>query len=534
MVAGGDTELKGLTMALGQELSAGLEEPIYDADRWMRAQALAEALGAAVARGADPTGAAAMLDRLPPPRNPREVVIGHLIRAGVLRDGSAPTAAIQALADDIAGPNPRHSLAQADYVLRGVLYAVWTNRMNLSDPGRHDLAMRRLWHTILEKYRAQMPARDPVPAARRQRDLIVLMTGQFVQGMHQPSIDIQEFASKLVLRFGRRVVLINSADGPASAHYPYLGGFTSSADEGLVDRTQLMIDRLPVPFIHLPPGFTDPATAATLCDRILEMRPDLILSFGTLNPVADLCRGLVDVVSIPFGTYLPMAEPAFVALPRALVASDGPALAVAGLSPDRVAIIDYCYTRPAMDKARTRAELGVPEDAILTLVIGIRLSQEVTPAFAAALDAAVQAEPRLFFLFVGTLDGYEDLVAPLPALAGRSRAHGFDPDVIGLLAVADLFLNPPRGGGGASAAYALSSGVPAFTLNAGDVATVVGPDFHLAGYGDFAPLAARFADDAGYRDAMRAKARTRFAAISSRDVMLRQILDGVKAMRVKG
>ena len=533
MVAGSDSELRGLTMALGQELSAGLEEPIYDSGRWMRAQALAEALGKLVSGGADPAGVMAMLGRLPPPRNAREAVIGHLIRAVALRDGAAPTAAILALADDIAGPDPRHSLIQADYVLRGVQYAVWTNRMNLSDPERHDLAMRRLWSVILEKYRAQVPAREPVPAAGRQRDLIVLMTGQFLQGMHQPSIDVREFASKLVLRFGRRVVLINTADGPASCHYPYLGGFSSSAEESLVDCTQVMIDRLPVPFIHLPPGFTDPTMAAALRDRILQMRPDLILSLGTLNPVADLCRGLLDVVSIPFGTYLPMAEPAFVALPRVLVPSDGPALALAGLGTDKVTTIDYCYTRPAMGRARTRAELGVPDDAILTLVIGIRLTQEVTPAFAAALDAAVRAEPRLFFLFVGPLDGYERLIAALPALAGRSRAHGFDPDVIGLLQHADLFLNPPRGGGGASAAYALSSGVPAFTLNAGDVATVVGPDFHLAGYGDFAPLAARFADDADYRGTMRAKARTRFAAISSRDVMLRQILDGVKALRAK-
>lgn len=533
-MAGADGELKGLTMALGQELSAGLEEPMYDAGRWMRAQALAEAISGKVAEGADATGVAAMLNRLPPPRNPRETVILHLLRAGLLRDGAAPTMAIVALTEDLNSANPRHNLAQADYILRGMVYAVWSNRMRLSDPGGHDLAMRRLWHVILEKYRAAMPTRQPVPPAQRQRDLIVLMTGQFVQGIHQPSIDIQEFAAKLVLSFGRRVVLINTADGPVSAHYPYLGGFVSSADDALVDKTQLVINRLPVPFMHVPPGFTDPATAAAVRDHILEMRPDLVLSFGTLSPVADLCRGLLDVVSIPFGTYLPMAEPAFVALPRALVPSDAPALAVAGLGTDKVTTIDYCYTRPAMGRARTRADLGVPADAILTLVIGIRLTQEVTPAFAAALDAAVRAEPRLFFLFVGTLDGYERLVAALPALAGRSRAHGFDPDVIGLLTDADLFLNPPRGGGGASAAYALSSGVPAFTLNAGDVATVVGPDFHLSGFGDFAPLATRFADDTDYRDAMRAKARSRFAAISSRDVMLRQILNGVKALRAKG
>lgn len=532
-MTGVDSSLTGFAATLVQTLAGGMEEPIFDADVWVQMDRLTSACAERVAAGADPAPFAAALDRVPR-INARDETLYHLLRATTLRDGNAPTRVIQILNADLESAEPRHSLIQADYILRAMIFAVWTNRIKLADPGAHDLAIRRLWHTMLIHYRAAMPARDPVPQAARQRDLIVITTGQFVRGVHQPSTDMLDFVTKLVLRLGRRVVLVNTADGPVKSYFPYLGNFVSSVDRELVTAKQLVIDGLPVPFIHLPPGFTDPQMAADARDQILALKPDLILSFGTLCPVSDLCRDLLDVVSIPYGSYLPFAEPTWLALPRPLSPLEAPALAMGGLTSERVIRIEYSYAPPPAVTVRDKAALGLTEDTILTLIIGLRLAAEVTPEFAAALDAAVQEEPRLFFLFVGTMDNYADLVAPHPALAARSRAQGYETDVMGLMADADLYINPPRGGGGTSAAYALSCGIPAYSLNSGDVGVVVGPAFHLASYADFAAAATRFTDDPGLRVQLQEKARTRFADISSRERMLRQILDGVKAMRAKG
>lgn len=533
-MADSDDGMTGLVAALRQDLANGLEEVLYDRDLWLRTQTMAEQIGDKVAAGADPAIAAAMLERLPAPANGRERVLMALIRAVILRDGGATTAILQALADDLATPQPRHSLIQADYILRAVIFSVWSNRLNVADPGAHDLALRRLWRLILDHYRAVIPAGIAVPPSQRQRDLIVVLVGQLMRGMHQPSLDTIDMLSKLVLRLGRRVVLINTADGPVHQLYPYLGGFTSSVDDGLLNARQILAQEQPVPFTHLPPGFTDPQTAAATRDQILALRPDLVLSLGTLNPVADLCRGLLDVVAMPFGTYLPIAAPTLIALPRALQPGDVAALALADLTAEAVIPVHYAYELPATRGPRTRADLLLPADAIVTTIIGLRLDREVTAEFAGALDALIQQEPRLFFLFVGPLPQHAALCADLPHLAARSRAHGYDPDVLSILPVCDLYLNPPRGGGGASAAYALACGVPAWTLDAGDVAVVTGPQFHLKRLQEFAPLATRFADDVAHREQQQAAARARFAAISSREVMLRQILDGIKKWRARG
>ncbi|MBJ7416890.1 MAG: hypothetical protein JHC88_15815 [Niveispirillum sp.] len=532
-MTGGENSLTGFAAMLARTLAGGMEEPIFDADAWVRMEELAGTYGQLVAAGADPAPFAAALDRVPR-NNAREETLYHLLRAMALWDADAATRVIEILTADLESAQPRHSLIQADYILRAMIYGVWTNRIKLTDPGAHDMAIRRLWRTMLNQYRAAMPARDPVPAAARQRDLIVITTGQFIRGAHQPSTDMLDFVTKLVLRLGRRVVLINTADGPVKSHFPYLGNFVSSVDRELVAVKQLVIDGLPVPFTHLPAGFTDPQMASEVRDQILALKPDMVLSFGTLCPVSDLCHGLLDVVAIPYGSYLPFAEPTWLALPRPLNPGETPALAVGGLTPDRVIRIEYSYAPPPAMTVRDKAALGLGDDTILTLIIGLRLAREVTPDFAAALDAAVQAEPRLFFLFVGQMDNYAELVAPHPALAARSRSQGHETDVMGLMAAADLYINPPRGGGGTSAAYALSRGIPAYSLNSGDVGVVVGPAFHLSSYADFAPAARRYTDDPDLRGQLQEKAKARFADISSRERMLRQILDGVKAMRAKG
>lgn len=528
-------DVPALLAALGRDLAPPLDGMLQDGPRWARVQAQMEALVTARLEGHVPAGTLeALLDAMPAPDNPRARAIGHLLRAHLLLDGDAATAALDCLTADLSGDGPHTTLAQADYVLRGLNFALWSNRIRVRDPQAHDLAQRALWRSILKAYRPALAGRRPVAPADRQRDLIVLLTGQFVRGMHQPSLDIVDFARTLILRLGRRVVLVNTADGPVSTHFPCLGGFISTADDELVSVRRLTADGLPIPFRHLPPGFTSPDMAAAMVDEILDLKPDMVLSFGTMSVVADLCRGLVDVVAIPYGSYLPLAEPDYLALPRPVGPGDDAALAAAGLTRGRVLSINYTYAPPPAGAPRSRVALGVPEDAILTAIVGLRLGSEVTPAFAAALDDLVRREPRLFFLFVGPMDDYGPRVAPNPHLAARSRAHGYETDVMAVLGVCDLYLNPPRGGGGSSAAYALSAGVPAYSLAAGDVAIVVGPAFHLAGFGDFAATATRLADDAGARASAVAAARARFAQLSSRHEMLRQILDGIRARRATG
>ncbi|HYC05289.1 MAG TPA: hypothetical protein VED40_18495 [Azospirillaceae bacterium] len=455
-------------------------------------------------------------------------ILAALLRAMALRDATGATEAVNGAAEALAAGILSRPSAQ--YVFQGVNHAVWSNHYPVANGAAHDLAMRRLWRAILADHRAALPSQPiRIPRRARRPDLVMLMTGQFMDTTHQPSIDLLEFARLLATRFGKRVAIVNTADGAETVEFPLLYGYRANHDERLPGRRSLSFDGLELPFLHLAPGLTPTADIVSVMEMVREQRPSLIFSFGTANPAADLCAGLVDVVAVPFGTYLPVAEPTFVALPRPVTPADLPALELAGVPPERVVPIFYGYSLPPTGPTAERAALGVPEDALAVAIVGLRLDREVTPEFAAALEAMLLREPRLFFLFVGPFGAWPGLAARLPALAARAAAPGMQGDVRAVLRACDLYLNPPRGGGGASAAYALAEGVPAFTLPTGDVGVVAGERFHLGSLEDFPAIAARIADDPAERAAWAGAARSRYAEISSREEMLRQILDGVAA-----
>ncbi|HYE49560.1 MAG TPA: hypothetical protein VEB20_08215 [Azospirillaceae bacterium] len=534
-MTGGTASTEGLRAAgaLRQELGRGLDRLPDDRAAADLVQGLALHLRQAMAETPSLRGAVeAAVAAAPPPATPAGRVAEQLLRAMLLGDAAAPTRAIDLTAEALRAGAPDMPLARAQYIFQGVNYALWSNGFRTADPGAHDLAMRRLWQAIVDGFRAAMPApRAPIPAFARRDDLVVLLTGQFMHAIHQPSVDILEFAHILMTRLGRRVVLVNTADGPVEVGFPLLSDYRSNVDDRLLKIRNLSFHEVKIPFVHLTPGTTTPAEAADVLDFVAELRPGLVMSFGTASPVADLCRDLTDVVAIPFGTYLPVAQPTYFGLPRPASPSDRPALELAGVPPERVIPIFYGYSLPETGQPARRAELGVPEDALVAAVIGLRLDSEVTDGFAATLEGLLRDEPRLFFLFVGPFEAYGGLAARFPLLASRARAIGLQHDVRAVLKACDLYLNPPRGGGGASAAYALAEGVPAFTLPWGDVSVVAGPDFHLKDLKDFAAVARVLGGSEASRADWSRRARDRYAAISSREEMLRMVLDGVKARR---
>ena len=93
----------------------------------------------------------------------------------------------------------------------------------------------------------------------------------------------------------------------------------------------------------------------------------------------------------------------------------------------------------------------------------------------------------------------------------------------------DAYLNPPRYGGGSSAAFALAMGVPVLTLATGDVANIAGPRFVFASFDEIKAFVGRAATDLDHRREWSATAKARFDAIADREGMLRQIVDGVAA-----
>jgi glycosyltransferase involved in cell wall biosynthesis len=98
-----------------------------------------------------------------------------------------------------------------------------------------------------------------------------------------------------------------------------------------------------------------------------------------------------------------------------------------------------------------------------------------------------------------------------------------------VFACCDAYLNPPRYGGGSSAAFAMAMGLPVLTLATGDVANIAGERFIFHSFDDITQFVMRAVAVPAYRNEWSAMARARFAQISDREAMLATIMRGIAA-----
>jgi glycosyltransferase involved in cell wall biosynthesis len=198
------------------------------------------------------------------------------------------------------------------------------------------------------------------------------------------------------------------------------------------------------------------------------------------------------------------------------------------IGPERIIEAEYTFRLPERTASLSRAELGIPSEAFAIAVVGNRLDTEITAAVASELSTLLATVPRAFVVFMGTFGTYPAVCAAHPILASRSVFIGHQRDVLAVYERCDLYINPPRYGGGSSAAFALAMGVPVLTLNEGDVASIAGDAFIVASF-EAMRAAARLATEPEMRSRLAVTARARFAEISDREAMLGTIVGGTAA-----
>ena len=184
----------------------------------------------------------------------------------------------------------------------------------------------------------------------------------------------------------------------------------------------------------------------------------------------------------------------------------------------------FGWTLPAAGPARSRAEFGLPADGPLYVVVGNRLDQEVGPEFLETLDRLLDRVPDGQVAFAGAVSELPGRIAATRN-AARMRALGNVEGIRGLYGLATVYLNPPRQGGGGSAAFALAEGLPVVTYAQGDVAGVAGPGMTVADETAFLERAVALGQDPAARARAAEAARTRFAQTADRARSVEKLLD---------
>jgi glycosyltransferase involved in cell wall biosynthesis len=433
--------------------------------------------------------------------------------------------------------DPAHLIAlhkevwQPGYTLEQRHFFYWQRIIKHSAIQAPGLEPAALYDQLLQSARQEVGLPAPwVPPHERDPDRIIVITNQLLTLAHAPTADCMDYCYLLQTRLKKKIFLINTADMPWNLDLPYYEPVRfNHLEEYSKVGTITYKDEGGIAFYQCKQPMPNIKEMRSIVGTVLTQKPSFVLSLGHSNVAPDLCADYITVATMPFGTNLPQARSNLYVLPRARKPQDAAFMQQWGIGDEQIIEAPYTFRLPERTATLTRGGLGLPEDAYVIAVVGNRLDSEVTDAVAGELATFLSAVPQAFVAFFGTFPGYASLVARHPQLAGRSAFLGHQPDVLAVFEHCDAYYNPPRWGGGSSAAFALAMGVPVLTQDGGDVANIAGPRFHFASADAMLEFIRHSQRDPEHRREWAAAARARFAEVSDRESMLRHIVEQAAA-----
>lgn len=364
----------------------------------------------------------------------------------------------------------------------------------------------------------------PLKQEDRNRDKVVVLTLQFLGDRHSPTKTARERIYTIGKLLDKEVLCINTREQyTAKGFLPFYDVTIRSIVEeyNCANRIQHKdyVFNLLQPEIEMP----DKDMVRALLQVIREYAPWQIVVLGDRCLLGDLCAEFIPTVCIPMAfSTIPKKQHQYVAVGKQLSEAEKRRLFDAGYKLS--SIIESLFTFELVEQTTklTRVGLGLPEDKFLLVVVGIRLDGEVTQSFMDMLAETYTQGAHV--VFAGEFEKYERYCDTDPKFKAHSTFVGYQEDILALMELCDLYVNPPRVGGGFSVVEAFYKGVPGVTLNYGDVAASAGVDFCVDNLNEMKDMILHYMDDTAFYRTMSEKAIARSTELFDSKGAMKHIL----------
>ena len=234
--------------------------------------------------------------------------------------------------------------------------------------------------------------------------------------------------------------------------------------------------------------------------------PDAVLLVGLFSPLAAALHALRPVVGISVNSVPPIA-PVDVWLSADPEATQQEPWGRV-FPPPLPVYHPWKLRRSTKQWPVTRADFGLDDTAVIWITAGFRLEHEIKSDWASRMLLLMSRHPNVVWLLVG---GEGKLPEALrSSVAGRVRVLATRDDLAGMLRCSDIYVNPPRMGGGFSVAEAMAEGLPVTSLAGSDGGDKVG-GLALPNIDAYMELLAALTEDPLLRKQMGDELRARFA-----------------------
>lgn len=354
---------------------------------------------------------------------------------------------------------------------------------------------RRLHKRNVEGFAEALHMHFPyIPAKKRNRNRIVIITEQMLSLLHAPTKLVLETAHVLQEKLGYEVLIfICPCDGALPKdlwHNPTSMNtqekFRNHAVEisyrGAMFR-EFQVDLYPWNLKEYQ----------MMLEIIHAWNPFFVFGIGILNPVADLCGTFTDLAMRAVSTECPVSEAGILLRPMRQ-AEDMEQEYARGLIAGQAQLFLKDKAPVVVGQSQNhyaRSGEGLPEDKFLIAIVGNRLDAEIDMEFVALVQGIVQKAPNAAFVLIGNVDQVKDYFQE-ECWEGHIFYLGYRRDLVGTYGMVDLYLNPKRMGGGYSSVMALAAAVPVVSLPDCDVAGHVGEEFLVKDYQEMEEMVLRY------------------------------------------
>ena len=401
--------------------------------------------------------------------------------------------------------------------------------------GKRDFAFEWKWNQYLGERMEQLiePVGNKLTSEEREDGPVVLVTQQLLTEAHAPTRLILEMA-RIFISVLHKEVLLLVAGVPADVellknigldangtilnfNYNLNGQFSYKYRGVSIQGYQLMIKKDNVNEMR------------ELMRAVYRMKPQLVWNFAGNTYYTGLMKNFTTYIYTKCSSgypavkadavvnYIPVTSPEDLSDKRYLEAGG-----------TRVKEIEFLFPYEKPWQPAKRNVYGIAEHAFCLGIVGNRLEFDCKPEFLAILGEILNDMKEVCLIFYGELaDESRKKIEENIGHRTRIIYLGARRDLINWLGMMDLFINPPRLGGGNGAAMSMSLGIPVLTVDEGDVASVAGPDFIVRRLEEFPALVKRYRDDSAFRERQSRKALQRIEQMTTSDEELGNILQQI-------
>lgn len=380
-------------------------------------------------------------------------------------------------------------------------YTMFTHRMPQIEEGAKYRMLRDVYESIQQDIRARGAGGYPYIPYQDRRKTVVMVAGQLLDVSHAPTrkfLSIYQYLQALGYEV-RAFVCFHPGkkDGDdifwnpsifwknfcdRTTYFSYSAGEITMEGCNLILESDCFLDRLR-DFVGL----------------IWEEKPEYVFELGDMTMLAGLCSQFTTVVTMGCTKSVPVTTAPIVARYFEYSKEENQFFR-ACLTADQT-VIDVRHAEKSFEdnaeenkEPHKKQDFGIPENAFVIVIAGNRLDREITAEFLKVIYDILEKDERFMIVIIGQYGNLKQTVAESRYMK-RIFFTGSREDFRETIAVGDVFLNPPRQGGGTGGFFAGELGIPIITLDHCDVESIAGKEFVCESVEEMPSLVYRYFTD---------------------------------------